>query len=595
NLWRKGGNGAIHEFSFETSHLDISSQRESTSNFLLSCVPGGTGATQSVLGRVFALPNDVVVSVRPSGVCNQLNLLVTDPKNSANNSSYIADVLPGAAITKPVAVALADFDRDGYDDVFFIDARFAQVYTAVCNNDPFAPCTNAGGTPSQGLKLMVQLPLANELYASPPVTGDFNGDGAVDVAWPTFDAAGSIQIRFMSVCPAAVDNVLGHTCTHPFAIVQSNTHISTGGTVNFTSHNTPRPYVALVANNFDGRLNPTTGIATAELLVALANSNHTKAGLTVYRFDQNLAPQSVASLNNFPDGRSLEADENNTLQLFLASGPLDGTTGLPQAVFASTIAGGSVDHHGYLSVISFDQDLNMTAYETRLNTGPNNNNKTRIFGLAVGRFDPADIPDPDDPDTVNTDFDQHVAALVDFDSSSTHLQLFTIPTDADGDGIRDQDGYPLTLAANRRVSSTRYYDNSFAQFAALQAGDLQGRSLQLGAPSKVTVVHTQADIILGLPPMHVDVITPPRESDPRILNVTVFPKSFNTAYEFEVSSGTQSSRKHNTSYAISNKEIEEGKQVFGNPKESNVTLKTSHAETQAHQNTSSKLDESYSG
>src|SRR5690606_24890986 len=195
NLWRKGGNGAIHEFSFETSHLDISSQRESTSNFLLSCVPGGTGATQSVLGRVFALPNDVVVSVRPSGVCNQLNLLVTDPKNSANNSSYIADVLPGAAITKPVAVALADFDRDGYDDVFFIDARFAQVYTAVCNNDPFAPCTNAGGTPSQGLKLMVQLPLANELYASPPVTGDFNGDGAVDVAWPTFDGAGGKQLR----------------------------------------------------------------------------------------------------------------------------------------------------------------------------------------------------------------------------------------------------------------------------------------------------------------------------------------------------------------------------------------------------------------
>src|SRR5690606_28125279 len=145
-------------------------------------------------------------------------------------------------------------------DVFFINPRFAKVYTAKCTNDPFVSCTGTPGNGvSDGVLMASQISLDHTLYASPPVTGDLNGDGAIDIAWPTSDANGSIQIRFMSVCPSANVTVLGQTCSQAFQIIQANTHISVGATKNLTAHNTPRPYIALTANNFDGQVNATTG------------------------------------------------------------------------------------------------------------------------------------------------------------------------------------------------------------------------------------------------------------------------------------------------------------------------------------------------
>ena len=63
---------------------------------------------------------------------------------------------------------------------------------------------------------------------------------------------------------------------------------------------------------------------------------------------------------------------------------------------------------------------------------------------------------------------------------------------------------------------------------ALATVDLQGRSLELGAPIKVTVTgHIQPDLVLGIPPMHIDYI---RDVDnlgptgkPAVLNLTVRP------------------------------------------------------------------------
>jgi hypothetical protein len=573
---------AMHQVTLETAQLSIAKQTESTSTFADACVQAGTPVTQSVIGRVFSLPNDVIVSIRPNSNCSEVLLRVDDPNNSSNSSSRIADT-PGTSNNTIAALAMADFNRDGYQDIFFINPRLAQVWTAKCNNDPAVACTGTpGNAVSDGVLMASQISLDHTLYASPPVTGDLNGDGAIDIAWPTFDANGSIQVRFMSVCPAGGVTIFGQTCTQAFQIMQSTTHISTGGTRNVTSQNTPRPYIALTAGNFDGRVDPTTGIASAELLVALANANHTKATLTVYRFDQGLSPHAAASLANVPDGHSLEADESNTLQLFLASGLLEWSNPRPQAVFGSTIDGGSVDHHGFLSVITFDEDLNMTAHDTVLNTGPNNDKKTRIFGLAVGRFDPPD------PAAGGADFNRQVAALVDFHAESTHLQVFTLPT------IPQTAFSPLTLALNWQVSADRYYDNKFAQLAALQAGDLQGRSLLLGAPTKVTVAQTQADTVLGLPPMHVDFVPPPGGGAPRVLNLSVFPGTFNTGYEFEAGSTSQSSREHTTSYSTAVEGFVSGKRVYGNPKVASVTVKMKLSLEGTHEREVSTKHDTYS-
>lgn len=51
-----------------------------------------------------------------------------------------------------IALALADFNLDGYQDIFLIGPTFAQVFTAKCTNDPSAACTGtAGNAISDGL------------------------------------------------------------------------------------------------------------------------------------------------------------------------------------------------------------------------------------------------------------------------------------------------------------------------------------------------------------------------------------------------------------------------------------------------------------
>lgn len=573
NLWTQPqDNAAAHWLTLNTSQLTISSQSESTFNFS-SCALEGTALAQSTIGRVFALPNDVIASVRPNNACTALNLFITDPKDLNNDSSLFVANLDNT----PVTMTMADFNRDGYQDIFFIDQLGAQVYTAKCNNEPSASCTGTkGNSPSDGLKQGPRLTLDHRWFASPPVTGDFNGDGVIDVAWPTYDANANIQIHFMSVCPSANATVLGQTCAQPLQLIQSNTHISTGGKVNFTSRLTPRFFVALTANNFNGSVNRTTGIATDELLVAQVRSDNTTAALTVYTFDQNLAAQ-IGPSTTFTN---LEADENNTLQLFLASGRLDWSNSQAQAVFGSTVNSSQVDHRGLLSVITFDDTLNMTQHNATLNTGSNSDKKTRIFGLALGRFDPPD------PAADVTDFNQQIAALVDFHANSTHAQLFTINPSLNS--------FSPKLVVDKEISSTRYYDNDFIQLAALQAGDLQGRSLLLGAPTKTTVTQTQADVILGLPPMHVDFITPPGGVTPEILNLSVFPNTFNTGYDFEATTSSQSSREHTTSTSTATEVTVKGKRVWGNPKTSNVTAKLALAVGQSHETEVSKNFDTYS-
>jgi hypothetical protein len=582
NVWAKSsGSDSVDEFHLNTSQLNIFQYSNHTHD-LGSCDPGGLSAAQSVIGRVFSLPNDMLVNARPTSDCKDVNLQIVDQQND-NNSSNLSLGLGSSA---HVALAMADFNLDGYQDIFFIDPDFAQVFSAKCTNDPFAPCTGtAGNAISDGLAAGPRHSVNTPWYASPPVTGDFNGDGIIDVAWSTYDANLNIQVRFMSVCPAANVTVLGKTCTQPFEIIDASTHISTGGTVNQNSAR-PRPYIALTANNFDGSVDATTGIADAELLVALVSSDNKSAALSVYDFDANLSP-SQKSTTTVSD---LYEDSDNTLPVFLASKQLDPLSARPEAVFGATKKGGSVEHRGLLSVITFDASLNMTVNSVSLDTGENDHHKTRVFGLALGRFDPPD------PSSSETDFYQQIAVLVDHENEATRVQIFTIPDDSASSSSQYScsSSAALCLYTDYKVAGTVYYQQGVIQLAPLQAGDLQGRSLLLGAPEKVTVAQTQPDIVLGVPPMHVDFIAPPGGTAPQILNLSVFPSTFNTAYDFTETTGKESSRQASTSYSYSVKETVKGKVTWGSPLADSVTVKTKDSATEAHQHTVSNTFDTYS-
>ncbi len=117
----------------------------------------------------------------------------------------------------------------------------------------------------------------------------------------------------------------------------------------------------------------------------------------------------------------------------------------------------------------------------------------------------------------------------------------------------------------------------------LVSADTRGRSLVLGPVEKVTVTgHIQPDTVLGLPPMHVDWITAAGAAAPDVLNVSVFPATFNTLYNFQQTTGTQATRKSTTSYTVSTKESAQEKVSYGIPAVAGVSVDLNQSAQQTH-------------
>ena len=127
----------------------------------------------------------------------------------------------------------------------------------------------------------------------------------------------------------------------------------------------------------------------------------------------------------------------------------------------------------------------------------------------------------------------------------------------------------------------------------LVPSDMQGRSLRLGAPTIVRIpTQTQPDLVLAIPPMHVDYIAPndstlatnngcPNANTPCVVNLSVIPseppslgQGFATSFNFTSNANSSSKRSLTTSWGVSTK-IAVGESSF------NDGLK-SHAKHQGH-------------
>src|SRR5207245_1146482 len=83
----------------------------------------------------------------------------------------------------------------------------------------------------------------------------------------------------------------------------------------------------------------------------------------------------------------------------------------------------------------------------------------------------------------------------------------------------------------------------------------QGRSFVLGEPTKVVIENAaQPSVVVAMPPMHVDFITPVGKNAPTLLNVSWNPDGFTTAYQTQETSSNQSSTTNSTSWSFGAKE-----------------------------------------
>jgi hypothetical protein len=94
--------------------------------------------------------------------------------------------------------------------------------------------------------------------------------------------------------------------------------------------------------------------------------------------------------------------------------------------------------------------------------------------------------------------------------------------------------------------------------------------------------------------MSVDWIAPAGVSSPTVLNVSVFPGTFNSQYDFQQTSGTQASRQATTSYTYGFKESAQEKISYGTPAIGGVSVTAKQAASQTHQNTVAQTFNTYS-
>jgi hypothetical protein len=258
-----------------------------------------------------------------------------------------------------------------------------------------------------------------------------------------------------------------------------------------------------------------------------------------------------------------------------------------QVVMASTYA-------GVVSVLTFDENLVMTPHSVGFPNGPLPGNPSGppsvtnwTVGLALGRFDPPAVGGVTNPNlqiarlgmTANTaaKTGQVYVELYEVDPATSFVPrlVSTFP-------VANQQLFPLhDYSVLPGVAITALHRGN-----PLSAGDLQARSLALGAPEKVTVTGSiQPQVVLGMPPMHVDFVQP-ANSDPNdppvVLNVNALPSVYYSQYTTQQTGSNQSSSTNTTSYTLSTKESAGATFSFGNPNIAQISSETKFAATQTH-------------
>lgn len=519
------------------------------------------------VGRVFNLKNDVIVSLAPKdkatgtdcgGGVGELALYVHDPIDDSANGS----ITPLGFAPAYTRMAMDDFDYDGHADVVlvgpFFNASFTlmEVYSARDVDDPsggmlFKKSLNLGEVDSP------------RVPRGEPVTGDFNGDGAIDVAWAGAENEGlPLSIYFASICPEVGFKIVSTTCSDVFEIVLSPESILTG-----------IPWfpdifqAALSAGDFDGAASPVTGFIDDELLF-----------LRKTEVKKDSAKLLVEAFNFTPDLKAIKAPDsltiepvlkgvffNHPLSLFhVASGRLDWTASREQAVIGTAIFTPVPISPLAICTITFStvkaNDLAMTSHCLKAT----DDTLVTMYGLAIGRFYPPDVDG-------EIDFNQQIVGLfTEWNPSkeNTRVDIYTVDPTA-----KKKDGFVPKFHSEHTIADEILLAFDHRVHAPLQVGDLQGNSLVLGAPDIVKISgHIEPSIVLGVPPMHADFISRMSGVPPSLVNVSIDPSNdqstseesdYDATYKFSSSTNTSTTHQSKTSSTLSTKETLEGKVSLG--------------------------------
>lgn len=453
-----------------------------------------TNAVVTSVSRMFNLPRDVVVTVVP-GITNLID------QGSGFNQNFPNTVSRFPFVTHLTHHVSADLTGDGYADLAFIstptnDSAELDMLTA----------TNVMSM-SQGFLYGTPLSLPGAAVGGVLASADFNGDGTNELAL-AYQGTGVITIVLYEpqVTTDHNGNVTGLSLKQ---LVSTNINAQTDAF---------KP-IALVAGNFSGLANP-------QLILT-----YSTGGNQTY-----IQPIAVGVTSNNPMLFTLTLanlttlNQSGDLWITARANYLDYFENTEQLVLML-----QVGDHQTINIVTFDSQLNGTLASS---FAPPQNGDVGRLNFELGNFDQAE--------TDSSPLNLQIAALWEPGSApcggqgNLAVQIYSIDPG---------NNFAITPGNSYFVDTACAGPNGLI-ITDMATGDTQGKSIFLGAPSKLTATkHKQPQIVLGAPPMHVDYATPANANNPVVLNVSAVPNGFYSSYQTAVTNQAQSSHQGTTSYA----------------------------------------------
>lgn len=487
---------------------------------------------QSWIFRPFLLKRGLVVTVHPTddansadcspvGSSDNMAIELTDPVGDPVGGTI--HVITTTTIANPnlLVVAVADFNFDGFEDLFILSESEVLLVTAVDPTDPSQGLTVANRFDASGLGKPFGQPSVGDLNV---MSGQSPDAVNLEVAWP---AQGN-RTNIVTVCRGGSTSDAICQGMPAFAVVVAGASppIHTDQ-VNFNN------FAAVTAI---GNYVPELG--TGDLITTFGNN----CELRLFQLSPDLSTatqvgdtvQPPPCVNQF-FGPFVSSANGQSAELQFDSG-------------RDQLVLGAFGNDIYVQVVTFDSMGNMT-----LSNAPhfqNQDGTAADAGVTVGLF--RAIPDDPTPEELNLQiaFLRYVIPTNDTDNCA-------ITTDGDigiYDVSFDENGTATLTLSGTYAQPAQVAANGCYPAGTIFAGDLQGRSVLLGQPEVMVVeTHTEPTVILASPPSHIDFIQAQGQNAATVNNFSAYPAGYNSVFEFNNSGTNQSSRASTTSYSYATK------------------------------------------
>lgn len=479
------------------------------------------------------------------------------------------------------STVVADFNKDGLDDIFvnYLPGGGYRIFSF--ENVDSTDFTGGMTSSAEG----------TGLFMVDATAGDFDGDGQLEIAGVQ-DNNGAVQLVILELTYDGAGNVTGFMA--PTLVddnfINMSFGIEPGKTIGITSGDfdpiSPFTDELVVAATLNTEFSQTSAtlVAFGLNLTDSCTPGTTCSGLGTCSCITNLTPTRVNVTQGTGITRPSTPIRLKTKRSL--SGPDSAVFGVNSPLETGTFFNVSVLK--FAATASNPLNFSLISYEDMTQEG-----LICLHDVAIGNFDPDGDQNPD----------LMVAALY-ADSDALECSNIIVLGGA-GSGSNPRVAFfeigetALTQTSIVEVNGftngqTLPVIDNVTSYMNLQAGDLQGRSLLLGDPTKVVVNnHLQPSVVIKSPPMHVTTLMPPAGSqnnvnplDNTVIGniITAFPDLFNAEFGINTSTSQTFNQNSTTGYTLSTQQGTEDSVSYGVPDDSSVSAKFSDTAEQVHDN-----------